>query len=105
MQKSVTRLSRTRETARIRGKNTAECSQKKEVKVPDERGDNGEPVGLPVTAEVGGEGGSYADGSVQVETKQQPLRKLEGESRPEGRPGAVAGAVPASPEGPEDGIR
>jgi hypothetical protein len=73
--------------------------------VPEEPGNKGEPVGLPVTAEVGGEGGSYADGSVQVETKQQPLRKVDGEDRQETRPGAVAGAVPASPEGPEDGIR
>jgi hypothetical protein len=70
-----------------------------------QKDDNEEPAGLPVTAEVGGEGGSYADAAVQVETKQQPLRKVDGEDTQQPPPGAIAGAVPASPDGPEDGIR
>ena len=60
---------------------------------------------LPVTAEVGGEGGSYADAIAQIETKKEPLRKTDLPDRDPSPPGAVAGAVPASPEGPEDGLR
>ena len=60
---------------------------------------------LPVTAEVGGEGGSYADAISQVETKKEPLGKTDLPDRDPAPPGAVARAVPASPEGPEDGLR
>jgi hypothetical protein len=44
---------------------------------------------LPVTAEVGGEGGSYADPTMQVETFQQPL-KDERNAQPGGGRAAAA---------------
>src|SRR5688500_9922718 len=60
---------------------------------------------LPVTEEVGSEGGSYADPTVQVATRTGQLPRV-GRAVPDtSPPGAIAGAVAPTPEGPEDGVR
>ena len=60
---------------------------------------------LPVTAEVGSEGGSYADPTVQKATRAGQLPEVD-RSDPKGSPpGTIAGATAPTPEGPEDGIR
>ena len=65
--------------------------------------DNDDDV-LPVTLEVGGEGGSYADAVVQTETLTGNLPHVD--DAPEQSPaGQVAGAVPENPQEAEDGLR
>jgi hypothetical protein len=60
---------------------------------------------LPVTAEVGSEGGSYADPTVQKATRTGRLPRVD-RSDPNGSPpGTIAGAMAPAPEGPEDGVR
>jgi hypothetical protein len=60
---------------------------------------------LPVTEEVGSEGGSYADPTVQVATRTGQLPRVDRSEPDRSAPGAVAGAVAPTPEGPEDGVR
>ncbi len=45
---------------------------------PDTGTDDRANVALPVTAEVGGEGGSYADPTIQVATFGRPLAQVDG---------------------------
>ncbi len=61
--------------------------------------------GLPVTGEVGSEGGSYADSTLQVPTRTGRLPRVDRSQPDSSPPGAVAGAVTPTPEGPEDGVR
>jgi hypothetical protein len=58
---------------------------------------------LPVTAEVGGEGGSYADATLQVETFSGPAGNVRADPALVGAPdaGESAGAVDAG-QGRED---
>jgi hypothetical protein len=60
---------------------------------------------LPVTAEVGSEGGSYADPTVQVATRTGQLPRVDRVDPDTAPPGAIAGAVAPTPDGPEDGVR
>jgi hypothetical protein len=60
---------------------------------------------LPVTEEVGSEGGSYADPTVQVATRTGQLSRVDRSEPEPASPGAVADAVTPTPEGPEDGVR
>lgn len=60
---------------------------------------------LPVTAEVGSEGGSYADPTVQVATRTGRLPRVDRSEPDDSTPGAVADAVTPTPDGPEDGVR
>jgi hypothetical protein len=60
---------------------------------------------LPVTAEVGSEGGSYADPTVQVATRTGQLPRVDRADPDTSPPGAMAGAVAQTPDGPEDGVR
>ena len=60
---------------------------------------------LPETAEVGSEGGSYADGTVQEATDTGELPTVKRADPDERRDGVVADAVPATPDSPEDGVR
>jgi hypothetical protein len=62
---------------------------------------------LPVTGEVGSEGGSYADATAQKATREGGVPRLEDAGNadgPEPRPGQVAGAITPSPDEPEDGV-
>jgi hypothetical protein len=52
---------------------------------------------LPVTAEVGGEGGSYADATQQAETFQRPVGNVRVDPKAAG-PGAEAPAIRSEPE-------
>jgi hypothetical protein len=65
----------------------------------------GDKDALPVTEEVGSEGGSYADPTVQVATRTGQLSRVDRSDPDRPAPGAVAGAVSPTPEGPEDGVR
>jgi hypothetical protein len=65
----------------------------------DERGK------LPVTAEVGSEGGSYADPTVQEATRKGNLPEAEENERSSATTGAVAGAVGPQAQDPADGVR
>lgn len=60
---------------------------------------------LPVTAEVGSEGGSPADPTVQVATRTGQLPRVDRSDPDTSPPAAIAGAVAPTPEGPEDGVR
>ena len=60
---------------------------------------------LPVTNEVGSEGGSYADPTVQVATEKGHLPVAKQPQPERGEPGVVAEAVPPNPDGPDDGVR
>jgi hypothetical protein len=74
------------------------------AKDPDDRHRAGERA-VPVTAEIGSEGGSYSDASVQGETKTGNLPRVD--ERAAGAPpaGQVADAVRPQPDDPENGIR
>jgi hypothetical protein len=64
--------------------------------------DDNESVG--VTAEVGSEGGTYADPVIQEATLERPLT---GNERPEPTvrpPATVAGAMSPQPQGIDDGV-
>jgi hypothetical protein len=74
--------------------------------MPDTPNDEEKGTALPVTKEVGGEGGSYADAIAQAATHRGSLSKNDrpepdGSSAP---PGAVAGAVHPNPEAADDGV-
>jgi hypothetical protein len=58
--------------------------------------------GLPVTTEVGSEGGSPADPTLQVATRTGGLSRSDPPAAPAGE---VAGAVAPSPDAAEDGVR
>jgi len=70
--------------------------------MPKRSKDDDKAAALPVTAEVGGEGGSYADPTVQVATRQGGLPRVD---QAAGDVGATAGAVSPTADGPEDGVR
>ena len=63
------------------------------------------PRAMPETAEVGGEGGSYADATMQEATDTGDLPRVKGASAERNQEGEVADAVPPNPVGPEDGVR
>jgi hypothetical protein len=67
--------------------------------------DSDKPRHMPETAEVGSEGGSYADATVQEATDTGDLPRVKRADREHNRNGAVANAVPATPDSPEDGVR
>jgi hypothetical protein len=60
---------------------------------------------LPVTNEVGSEGGSYADPTVQVATEKGHLPVAKPPQPPRPEPGVVAEAVQPNSDAPEDGVR
>jgi len=75
--------------------------------MPNSPNDEPEADALPVTGEVGGEGGSYADAITQAATENGDLPKND-RQKPDAspnRPGAVAGAVRPNPDSAEDGLR
>lgn len=67
------------------------------------RDDEAEP--LPVTAEVGSEGGSYADATTQVATETGDLPQSNRSNSEQPSVGRAAGAVPRNPDAAEDGVR
>ena len=60
---------------------------------------------LPVTAEVGSEGGSYADPTTQVATERGDLPRSDGSRPGPSSVGTAAGAVARNPDSAEDGVR
>jgi hypothetical protein len=60
---------------------------------------------LPVTSEVGSEGGSYADPTAQVATEKGHLPVAKPPQPQRTEPGVVAEAVQPGPDAPEDGVR
>lgn len=58
---------------------------------------------LPVSGEVGSEGGSYADATLQQATHAGELDAAGVEPEPR-QPGAVSEAVAPGPQEPEDGV-
>jgi hypothetical protein len=62
------------------------------------------PRDMPETAEVGSEGGSYADATMQEATDTGDLPSVKRADRERNRDGVVADAVPANPDSP-DGVR
>ena len=67
--------------------------------------DADKPRTMPETAEVGDEGGSYADATMQEATDTGDLPRVKEAGPERNRAGEVAGAVPPNPVGPEDGVR
>ncbi len=70
--------------------------------MPKTSKDDDKTDALPVTAEVGDEGGSYADPTVQVATREGGLPRID---QSPADVGATAGAVSPSADGPADGVR
>jgi hypothetical protein len=60
---------------------------------------------MPVTSEVGSEGGSYADPTAQVATETGHLPVAKPPQPQRGEAGVVAEAVQPGPNAPEDGVR
>jgi hypothetical protein len=60
---------------------------------------------MPVTSEVGSEGGSYADPTIQAATEKGHLRRVEQPQAEPRQPGRVAEEAGPEPQGPEDGVR
>ena len=73
-------------------------------KNPGGRDGDGEGA-VPVTAEIGSEGGSYSDASVQGETRTGNLPRVDERAQDAPPPGQVADAVRPQPDDPENGIR
>jgi len=77
---------------------------------PSTRTDDRANVALPVTAEVGGEGGSYADATTQVATFQGALDQVDGDAGAASaataatRDDAVASSETSSGPDPADGM-
>ena len=71
----------------------------------NETKDDASAESMPVTSEVGSEGGSYADPTIQTATETGRLRRVEQPHAEPGRPGDVAEEAPPEPQGPEDGVR
>jgi hypothetical protein len=67
--------------------------------------DAAKPRDMPETAEVGSEGGSYADATAQEASDTGDLPSVKHADRGRNRDGVVADAVPATPDSPEDGVR
>ena len=74
--------------------------------MPNRPKDEAEGDPLPVTKEVGGEGGSYADAIAQAATDRGSLSKNDRQepAASSAPPGAVAGAVHPNPDGADDGV-
>ena len=74
------------------------------AKNPGGRDGDGEDA-VPVTAEIGSEGGSYSDASVQGETRTGNLPRVDERRLHQDPKGTVADAVAPEPDDPENGIR
>jgi hypothetical protein len=68
-----------------------------------ERDPQAEP--LPVTEEVGSEGGSYADATAQVATETGNLPRADRSDADQPRAGREAGPVLRNPDAADDGVR
>ncbi len=65
--------------------------------------DNRTEPELPVTAEVGDEGGSFADPTLQVDTFSGVFGNPRVDQKAVAPAGAVAGAVAPDPDRPDEG--
>jgi len=73
--------------------------------MPEDQDDRERAGAMPLTAEIGSEGGSYSDASVQGETKTGNLPRIDERALHHRPAGQVADAVQPGPGDPEDGIR